>query len=297
MGVPLGKFQILEDFINKLLTAFSLWFKEKVQLLTPSKVKKSINRGQELHHKKKTLFKDKVSRAKTKSLQTLIHSKDKVNHFKEKSLEVVDQARQTDIRSLSFKKTMLAIGALLAPVFIKFKTWYLTLKPVSIASFITVATVGTLASMEIYVQANKISKEAKRGPASELAEEVQNATQPSRRPAYYKRAEKQFKVTNVTLPAVTKDISTGGKKIRKLVIDFTFESSNKYIKQYLWSRPYLIQDTLNSNIEPISIDFPLKTEGKVIVKEKIKKEMNALLKGLQIKGKIKNIYIASMIGA
>jgi len=289
----LGKFQVFEDFINKLITASSLWLKEKVQSLTPSKVKKSINQGQELHKKKKTQFKEKVNRVKTKSLETLVHSKDKVNHLKEKSLEVVDQARQTDIRSLTLKKIIISIGAFLAPTFIKFKTWYLTLKPVSIASFISVATVGTLASMEVYVQANKISEKAQRAPASELAEEVPNATEASRRPSYYKRAEKQFQVTNITLPAAMK----GSHSIRKLVIDFTFESSNKYIRQFLWNNPHLVQDTLNSHIEPIAIDFPLETEGKIIVKEKIKKEMNILLKRLKIKGEINNIYIRSMIGA
>ena len=39
---------------------------------------------------------------------------------------------------------------------------------------------------------------------------------------------KQFKVSNVVLPAYVK--SNGA--VRKLVIDFTFESSNKYIKEY-----------------------------------------------------------------
>ncbi len=289
----MGKFQNLEDLINKLLVSASLWMKEKLQSLTPSKVKKSLNQGQELHQKKKVQLKERMIEAKAKSIQALASSKNKVQHIRDKSLDVVDQARQTDIRSLSIKKVLFAIGAFISPAFMKFKTWYLSLKPTSIASFVSIATIGTLASVNIYVQTNKISEEAKRVPASELAEEVENATDVSRRPAYFKKIEKQFKVSNIVLPAYMH----GSGPLKKLVIDFTFESSNKYIKQYLWDNPHLVHDALNSNIEPISIDFPLETEGKTVVKEKIKKEINKLLKNLKIKGEIKDVYIHSMIGA
>lgn len=289
----MGKFQNLEDFINKLIIDLSLWAKGKVQSLTPSKVKKSLNQGQQLHKKKKIQLKERVNRAKVKSIEAFASSKDKVQKIRNKSLGVVDQARQVDIRSLNTKKIFLAIAALFSPAFIKFKTWYLSLKPTSIASFVSITTIATLASVNIYVQTNKISEESKRAPASELVDKVENAAEVSRRPAYFKKIEKQFKVSNVVLPAYMH----GPGPLKKLIIDFTFESSNKYIKQYLWDNPHLVHDALNSNVEPISIDFPLETEGKIIVKEKIKKEMNKLLKSLKIKGEIKNVYIHSMIGA
>ncbi len=292
MGANLGKFQNLEDLINKLLLSLSLWIKGKIISFTPSKVKKSLHQGQELSQKKKVQFKERVDLLKVKSLETIIHSKQKAEKIKERSLEVVDQARQTDIRSLSFKKILFAIGVFIAPTLKKWKLWYLSLRPSSIATFVSLATIGTLASVNIYVQSNKISEEAKRAPASELVEQVDQATAVSRRPAYYKKIEKQFQITNIVLPAYLH--SEGPMK--KLVIDFTFESSNKYIKEYFWQNPHLIQDTLNSNIEPISINFPLQQEGKIIVKEKIKSEMNGLLKRLKIKGDIKNVYIHSMIG-
>ena len=289
----MSKFENIEESINKLILSSTLWFKGKLYSLAPSKMKNSLSQRKDTSQQRKQQFKEKISHLKEQSIQKVVQSKTKVDNLKNKSLEVVDQARQTDIKSLNAKKVLLAIAIVFAPAFKKLKLWYLSLKPSSIASFISLATIGTLASVTIYVQSNKISEKAKRAPASELVEEVEQATAVSNRPGYYKRTEKQFQITNIVLPAYMQ----GNSHLKKLVIDFTFESSNKYIKQFLWQNPYLIQDTLNSNIEPIAIDFPLETEGKTIMKDKIKREMNDMLKRLKIKGAIKNVYIHSMIGA
>ena len=288
----MNRFQNIEDLINRLIMSLTFAMKKGIESLTPKKIKRTITKGKAISKKTKLEIKVKAEDLKSKSVSTLIESKQKVDHLKNKSLEVVDQARQTDIRSLSFQKIMIAIAAVLLPPLKKLKIWYSSLKPTTIATGVALATIGTLASVNIYVQSNKISEKANRAPASELVEEVEKATEVSRRPAYFKKIEKQFQITNIILPAYLK--SDG--PLKKLVIDFTFESSNKYIKQYMWQNPHLIQDTLNSNLEPISINFPLETEGKIIVKDKIKSEMNALLKRLKIKGEIKNVYIHSMIG-
>ena len=288
----MSKFQSIEDSVNKILLGLSDKLKGKVTSLTPSKVKNSLSQGQRISEQNKARFKGKLEEFKAKSVETLVHSKEKAEVIKSKSLQVVDQARQTDIKSISFQKIILAIAALFSPFLLKFKVWYISLKPSTLAGFVSVATIGTLASVNIYVQTNKISEEASRTPASELVEEVDQATAISRRPAYYKKIEKQFQITNINLPAY---LNANGS-LKKIVIDFTFESSNKYIKQYFWENPYLIQDTLNSNIEPVSITFPLQKEGKIIIKDKIKREMNNLLKRLHIKGEVEQVYIHSMIG-
>ncbi len=110
-----------------------------------------------------------------------------------------------------------------------------------------------------------------------------------KRPDYFRKPEKQFKVNSIILPTYL------GRDHRKLVLDITFESSNKYIKAYFEKHPYLIPDVLGRKIEPISLEFPLETEGKIIIKEKIIEETNLLLEELHIKGKIVAVYIDQMV--
>jgi flagellar basal body-associated protein FliL len=44
------------------------------------------------------------------------------------------------------------------------------------------------------------------------------------------------------------------------------------------------------------VSFPLENEGKIIVKEKIRKEINQMLHKRKIKGQITDVYIHSIIG-
>lgn len=280
----------IEEFINELIQKFFSFFSTKAKTLTPKKISQKLNSSKGLIENKKVHLKEKISKGKEKALVSVVELKGKADQAKIKAAEVVVKAKETNVREIKPSKIWIAIAAFLAPPLIKLKTWYINLQPSQIVSFVTLSTVATLASVNIYVESKKIAEES-RSPASELVEEVERGTAISRRPAYFKSKEKQFKVTNIVLPAYT----TQGGAVRKLVIDFTFESSNKYIKNFLWENPHLIQDTLNSKIEPITITFPLEKEGKNIVKEKIIKEMNERLKSLKIKGEIKNVYIHSMI--
>lgn len=286
----MNKWLKIEELINGLIAKFMAIISGKAKDLTPQKIKKNLQNSKELLTTRRGDLKKKLSEGKDKALIKAIEAKGKLDKAKLKSIETIQKARETDIKKIRFAQIFAAIGAFLTPPLIKLKGWYINLKPTQIASFVTLSTVATLASVNIYVQSNKIAEES-RSPASELVEEVEKATAVSRRPAYFKVKEKQFKVSNVVLPAYIKKNGA----IKKLVIDFTFESSNKYIKSFLWENPYYVHDVLNSTIEPISIDFPLQEEGKTIIKEKIQKEMNSLLKKLKIKGEIKNIYIHSMI--
>lgn len=286
----MNKWLKIEEFVNQLILKLTTLFKSKVQNVTPKKIKSSLQNGKELLTSRRGELKQKISKGKDKALEKVIVAKDKVDKAKDKTLVVVQKAKETNYKEIKMAKVLALIVAFISPPLLKFKGWYLKLRPGQIASFVSVSTVATLASVNIYVQSNKISEKA-RSPASELVEEVERGTEISRRPAYYKKKEKQFLVSNIVLPAYT------GKKsaVKKLVIDFTFESSNKYIKEYLWKNNHLIQDVLNSKIEPISIEFPLELEGKIIIREKIRKEINNKLKELKIKGEIKKVYIHSMI--
>ncbi len=282
----------IEELINGFITSLMSLLGGKAKDLTPKKIKKNIENSKELLTSRRGELKEKLSKSKDKAIAKAIEAKGKIEKVKENSVTTIQKARETDIKKIRFAQIFAAISAFLAPPLIKLKTWYLNLQPTEIASFVTLSTVATLASVNIYVQSNKMAEES-RSPASELVEEVEKATAVSRRPAYFKRKEKQFLVSNVILPAYIKKNGA----VKKLVIDFTFESSNRYIKNFLWENSYYVHDVLNSTIEPISIDFPLEEEGKTIIKEKIQREINGLLKRFEIKGEIKEVYIHSMIAA
>ncbi|MCF8058627.1 MAG: flagellar basal body-associated FliL family protein [Bacteriovoracaceae bacterium] len=286
----MNKWLKIEELINSFISNFLSLLSGKAKSLTPQKIKKKYQTSKELLTSRRGDLKEKLNQKKVKALTKVLSTKEQLDKAKQKTINVVHKAKETDIKSIKWTRILATFGVLLAPPLLKLKSWYINLQPTQIASFVTLSTVATLASVNIYVQSNKIAEES-RSPASEIAEEVDKATAISRRPAYFKRTEKQFKVSNVVLPAYVK--SNGA--VRKLVIDFTFESSNKYIKEYLWQNTNYIHDVLNSKIEPISIEFPLEEEGKIIVKEKILREMNDLLKRLKIKGEIKEVYIDSMI--
>jgi len=286
----LDKWEKIENLLNSLVEKIFMLISLKTKDLTPQKVKSKVKASKDLITNRQGLLKEKVRKSKDKAVETALSAKKTADVLKVRTAEGIIKAKEADIKNLSFAKIAVVLAAAFTPAFVKFKAWYIHLKPTQIVSFVGLSTVATLASVNIYVQSNKISEES-RSPASELVEEVDRATAISRRPAYFKSFEKQFKVSNIVLPAYAQKSGP----LKKLVIDFTFESSNKYIKEYLWRNPHLVQDVLNSKVEPLSVDFPLKDEGKVIIKEKIRRELNKKLNELKIKGEIKAIYIDSMI--
>jgi len=287
----LSKMNNIEKSVNRFLETSGRLIMSKFKAMTPNKVKNSAEKTKNAINSKTDTIKEGLKSKKDLGMKRIGEAKEGLNKAKEKTSIAVGKAKETKVREINWSKLGLSLAALLAPTFIKFKKWYIGLKPEAIASFVGISTVASLASLNIYVESNNIADKS-REPASELVEEVERGTAVSRRPAYFKRVEKQFKVSNVVLPFYV----SSGDPLKKLVIDFTFESSNKYIKEYLWQNPHLIHDTLNSQVEPLSVTFPLENEGKVIVKEKIRKEINVMLKSHKIKGEITQIYIHSIIG-
>lgn len=281
----------IEEAINNFLEKIAISLGQKSKNLTPKKIKNSFSSSKEIVNNRKALLGQKLIDARQKAIEHGISAKSKLDSAKVKAAQAAQKVKETDPRKVNWKKSLLALLAFILPPFIKLKKWYLNLSSGQIAGVVTIATVSTIASLNIYIQSNKIAEDQAKN--AELVEQVENATAISRRPAYFKGQEKQFRIENVILPAYVQ----GQQEFRKLVIEFTLESSNRYILAYLTHRDnrHLIHDTLNSQIEPISISFPLEREGKIIVKEKIKKEINALLKKLEIKGEINEVHIHSMI--
>ena len=105
---------------------------------------------------------------------------------------------------------------------------------------------------------------------------------------------KFFPIRNVIIPVYT-DTSS----FRKIAIDFQIVSSGPQIKEYFWSghNAHLLYDRLNSRLAPMDLEFPLDEEGKDVIKEKVRRELNQLAKDLGLEGEIKEVYIDQIFAA
>ena len=108
------------------------------------------------------------------------------------------------------------------------------------------------------------------------------------RPSYYKQGERLLTIRNISIPIYSESVNS----YRKLQTDVTIIPSNKYIREFFYNNTHYIHDALNTNFRPIQASFSLEEEeGKEIIAEKIKEEINILIKRLGIKGDIKFVYI------
>tara|TARA_R110002072_G_scaffold534_4_gene3731 strand:- start:14079 stop:14972 length:894 start_codon:yes stop_codon:yes gene_type:complete len=296
--LKLSKWEQIEERLNEIIKSLVALIRSTISKLTPKAISSRLESGSKKLQKNKGNLKTKVNSFKTSTQKAIVKSKDKalekVVIAKEKASVVAQKAKETDIKSIEWMVVITSFFALFTPFFMKLKTWYLSLKPTTIVGFITISSAFSLTSITIYQQSKKISENAREPASAELVEELEKANAISRRPAYYKKKEKQFVISNVILPVYLG--SAKEKGMNKLIIDFSVESSNRYIKEYFWHNPHLLQDKLNTSIEPISIDFPLNLEGKGIIKDKLKREINVLLDELKIKGKIDEVHIHGLLG-
>ena len=243
----------------------------------------------------------KIIVSKNKLVEAPASLSQKINHLKSTTIDQVQSLREDLNKNLQKGKEgkwskfgiaaslIAAFEWALIPVYKKLTLYFSTISPGALASGIVLVTVSTITGIGVYNNSTKIAQEAgivDREPASiERPLEL--------RPKYYKRSERELLVANVIVPSYIE----GKSSLRKLQIDFTIISSNRYIREYLFDNTYLLEDMLNSKVEPIIPGFPLSDEGKLILKEKIKAELNQLLLKMKIKGSVEQIYISSILAA
>jgi hypothetical protein len=256
-------------------------------------VQKKIQQGQKSLGNKKEKLHQGVDRSKEKSIHALSALKKWLMMVPTKLQHILGQFIEK-LQSLKAKKlrpteAIMVVAAFLAPLLYKLKGWWAGLRPETIALTIIGSAAFGLTTLGLVTSTQKMTEDE--GVAREPAAKVERATKISTRPHYYKVNEKQFTVLNVQMP-----IYVGGvNEIRSLRVDLTITPSNRYIKEFLYDNEYLVQDKLNSTIRPIVPEFPLEEEGKRILKEKVRLELNELLEKLEIKGEIKEVHIHSML--
>ena len=111
------------------------------------------------------------------------------------------------------------------------------------------------------------------------------------RPSYFLQTEKLSGFKDINLQLFLEDT----KRNRQVWVDFTALSSNRNIALYLKDNEIEIRDFINMNVEPVIPQLPIEEEGRQIIKDKLKLELNEYLKLRGIEGKILEIYVDYII--
>jgi hypothetical protein len=107
------------------------------------------------------------------------------------------------------------------------------------------------------------------------------------RPSYYRQTEKIFSVTDISLQLFLEDTHRN----RQAWIDFSIVASNRNVILYLKDHEIELKDHLTNNVEPVIPQLPVEEEGRLIIKDKLKMEVNQFLQKNGIEGKVLEIYI------
>ena len=129
-----------------------------------------------------------------------------------------------------------------------------------------------------------LKEKASRSPAS---------TTRKLRPSYYNQEKKQITIYSLNLPILTDE----NKKTKSILVDFTVQLDTRISKVLLESLHHELNDLINMNTSPIVKDFPLSPEGKIIIKNKLIQSLNTLLKNKNIKSKVRDIHIVSILSS
>lgn len=107
------------------------------------------------------------------------------------------------------------------------------------------------------------------------------------RPSYYRQAERMLTIEDVNLQLFLEDTHRN----KQVWIDFSILASNRNVILYLKEHEVELKDHISTNVEPIIPQLPVEDEGRLIIKDKLKSEINQFLEKNQIEGNVLEIYI------
>ncbi|MCB9063413.1 MAG: hypothetical protein H6622_17955 [Halobacteriovoraceae bacterium] len=283
----------IEAFINKFLLFIIGQSKSIIAKITPQKVQDFTKRK---FYKKKSRQKKESLPLKQKVVVLVLNFKILVEKVKAKLITLISNLKEliSKVKSLDFKSLQLStfknyISKYTLPIWLKIKKFTSNLSTRTILGVVLIGLVIFLSLISIFNSSEKIKDKFSTPITMPTVEEVIKKTQ--KRSQFYKQADKILLITHVTIPVFIESF----KRAETLIIDIKVKTSNMYIKSFFLGKDYLVKDIITSNIHPIVRDFPLEEEGKTIIKEKIKQELNNLLKINKIQGEILEVYIENLL--
>lgn len=176
------------------------------------------------------------------------------------------------------------LSALATPFEFLFK-WAQSLSPAQFTLLFAFTTASVMSGVGIALNSHRIMEKASqdgRSPASVPVE-----VDPYDRPEYYKRETREVSYTNVKVPVFV----TGLTDLKSLLIDFSVNATNRKTKQWLERHEFEVRDHLVMTVEPVLPTFPLTDEGRTVVMEKLKREINIFLEMNKVDGKVHQVHL------
>jgi len=109
-------------------------------------------------------------------------------------------------------------------------------------------------------------------------------------PTYYNDLARISSIKSLKIPAYASKIN----KIKNLEIDAHILFYNRTGKQFFDESKIIFLDHLEMSIEPIQPSFPLSPEGKMVVKEKIKYEIDSVFKDMGVDSHVENVFFTNI---
>lgn len=167
------------------------------------------------------------------------------------------------------------------------KNWMDTLSPIHIVLLIIFTVASVFSSFLVVDTTRKIAlfdDRASRSPASAEEEKIN-------RPVYYKKQTRDFSIMAVKIPVYFADTN----EYRSVMVDFSIIMTNRSSKNYLMENEQILRDHIIMNVEPTIAAFNLQSEGKEIIRQKIKQEVSDFLKLNNIEGDVEEVKIIYLL--
>jgi hypothetical protein len=293
------KIEKLENFLNKiigkLLSSIGVFLLKIIHFIIPAIVFRKITETKLSSKKKLTSSKDFLKNNILNQYQNFNKAKDsgfdKIESlqkypFKEKGIEKLGIAK-TFILTTPPKQHYLSLKNFFIQTFNRIKSWFKQLDHQQLKVGTSVAFFIFIGGYGIYYSIQEVYKSEfpYREPAS-----VQEYDY---KPGYKVYAEKTLQVLNIKLPIFVESIG----KVDSITIDFSVRTSTRFAKYYLVEYEYKLKDYFFTTVEPVVSDFPMETEGKEVLKEKIREEIDNFLYENYVEGHVEEVNILYMVGS
>ena len=281
----LKKFEKIESTVNGLIEKLVALFFRLLHTILPKKLFNFINKTKaKIKNTKQRVvgwFILSIMKLQTKVLELFHQSKNiKTN------LEKLNPAERIKTKALNTKKFLLTTPLKTHFKFFyslinKFSNFYKKLSATQLAMTFTAFVMLFTGSYGVYQSSKDIIQKEfpSRAPASVQEYDV--------RPDYRLYIRKTVKFYNMSLPITVEQIG----KIRKVVFEFSVMTSTRWARYYLQNNEVQLKDYFYTTVEPVVSDFPLKEEGKLVLKEKIRVEINNFLRESGVEGEVEEVRL------
>jgi flagellar basal body-associated protein FliL len=276
----------IEDLINQIL----FWIGAKISALflrlTPPSVRHFFTRLLNFIYKSISFIKNFPQWLKAKLAELRNRPKLKIDYMGllAQAIDAGQKAFKKSKDKTPFKAIVSALGA---PFVFLFK-WAQSLKPVHFMILFLFTSASIFSIFGIALNTKTILTKEFLGLRSPASAPVEGYN----RPEYYKKEAREVSFSSVKVPVYVQGIN----ELRALMIDISIVASNRATRRWIERQEFSIRDHLVLTIEPVIPTFPLTDEGRTMLTEKIKDELNTFVRGHGVNGEIQEVRLVHILG-